>query len=208
MTTLEFRDQLVTNTFASNNNYQYSPKEQLTFHVNRSSQEEPFIMRATVNGQRVHSESHISYCTEAQFQHRAVSGSKLQEILDGARVPILIMQGDKQYLVGKGFLAYISPRKKVKILFVATAVKNARISNITQVKLCISREIYSEEHKRVAQIVKGMMNTHQGDILIAKDIMEYLGTPMVTSKLASLKEKRAAMDEIFESTAKRIRATT
>lgn len=206
MLTLEFRDELVTNKFSSGNRYNYAPKEQLNFHVNKDSSEEPFIMRAQLNGQRVHGNDHISYSTdENQLLCRVISGLKLQEILDSARMPILIRQGDKQYLAGKGFLAAMQSRRRVKLLFIACVPVNARITNLSQVKLYVSRELYSDEHKRVAQIVKGIINTHRGDVVIARDIMSYIGRTLSIASLTSLRERREAMNEIFDSTVKRVR---
>jgi hypothetical protein len=209
MLTLEFKDELVTNKFSSGNRYNYAPKEQLNFRINKESPEEPFIMRATLNGQRVHIGDHISYSTnDNQLQNRMISGLKLQEILDSSRMPILVRQADKQYLVGKGFLAAVMPRKRVKLLFVACVPKEARVTNMSQVKLYISRDLYSDEHKRVAQIIKSIMNTHRGDVVISRDIMSYLGRSLSIAALPSLREKKEAINEIFNATVKRVRSAS
>lgn len=208
MLTLEFRDELVENKFSSGNRYNYAPKDQLTFHLNTASPEEPFIMRAQLNGQRVHGNDHISYCTDDnQLLKRTLSALKLQEILDSARMPILVRQADKQYLAGKGFLAAVQGRRKVKLLFVACAPRVTRVTNISQVKLYVSRDIYSDEHKRVAQIIKGIIAAHRGDVVIARDIMSYVGRGLPIARLSSLRAKKQALDEIFDKTVNHVRRT-
>lgn len=207
MTTLEFRDELVTHKFTAGNRFNYTPKKYMNFLLTTDTAEEPFILRAKLNGSRVHGNDHIAFSgDDQQLGRRIISNLKLKEILDSARMPLIIRQANKTYLVGKGFLASYS-RNRVQILFVACSRRGGSVTNVAQVKLYVSRELYTEPHKRVAQVIKGIVGSHTGDVVITRDIMSYLGARLSIASSASLRDKRAALDEIFDATVERKKAS-
>lgn len=200
MQTLDFRDGLVNSLFSFNNNYEYGDRQLLGFRINKEWDQELYITRAMMGTTRVHPEDHLTYSTyENQLLGRVITAIKLREILDSARMPIIIKNSEgAKYLIGKGFLARYHNKRRIKILLAACVFKGVRVTNISQVKYYVGRDLYMDEHKKVAAAVSDMLDEHKGDVVITNDIMTYVGKPVPIIAVGSLREKKEMLDRIFD----------
>lgn len=196
MTTLEFKDNLTVNKFTYHNEYVYIELAGTGIVYKESETELPFIMRSTyIGGGLVHKEGEIVFSShQRQLRGRAVTTSKIKEILNTARMPILIRSG-LTYLIGKGFLACYT-QGEIEVLFLATSKKTD--SNIEKVKFYISRSVYSTRFKKIQPIIKDLMAVHKGDIIITSNISNYVGSRIPLPIFKSIKEEAKYKDLLFD----------
>lgn len=209
MKTLDFQDALITNTFSRSNSYAYTPYSYSGIYFNKNQSEVPFITRAHVAnvsmGDFWHDEEILYAKSLNQFNGRLVSTAKLKEILDTSRVPLKLKIGDYYYLVGKGFLAYIDSNDNIELLFLACVPTSKKIVDISQVKFYISRNVYSEVHKKVSPAIRDIVMEHTGDVVITSNIDNHIGLRLVLPDFKTLKEKREYTAEVVNFLIEKLR---
>jgi hypothetical protein len=200
MYTLDFRDGLIAHPFSFNNSYTYDDRELLGFRLNKEWDQELYITRAMLGTTRIHDEDHLTYSKyDNQLMGRTITALKLREILDSAKMPILIKSTEgAKYLIGKGFLARYHSRRRIRILLAACVFKGVRITNISQVKYYVGRDLYMDENKKVATAVSDMLDAHTGDVITTQDPMTYIGKTSPLIAVGSLREKKEMIDKIFD----------
>lgn len=192
MLTLEFRDQLTQNRFAGGNNFSYLLPTPTGIICTDKESEWPYILRATDK----HPGEEIHYSNSIQFSSRQISIAKVKEILDSAKMPLVITSTNNvRYLVGKGFLAHLE-ESEIKLLFVAVCNRKATITSMNQIKFVISRSVFEEPHKRVSGVVKDMMTIHRGDTLITSQIEAYIGHRLTLPVFKTLRDRSDYLDKL------------
>jgi len=195
MITLEFKDKLVNNRFASNNDYLYAKTRPLNIYYKDNEEEIPYIMIArrpsTLSGvegglYHIGGEIYASFYTR-QLRGRVLFTNKIKEVLDGARMPLLFKIGNLQYLIGKGFLAEYVNINHINMLFLAVAKRDVKYMD--DVKYYVSRDIYLSVYKRIQPVIKDFMALHKGDIVITSNINKFVGSKIPIPPLKTLGEK-------------------
>jgi len=166
----------VNNRFSRYNDYVYSDLISTNIHYKNSEEEVPFIMRATIGAGIVKfHDGEIKYSSnERQLRNRVLTTNRVKEILDSAKVPLIVRIGALRYLIGKGFIAMLRNDGTIDVLFIAVARKNAVY--IEDVKYYVSRSIYLPAHKKIQLVIKDLISLHRGDVLITNNIEKYVGS--------------------------------
>src|SRR5262245_5792000 len=120
MTDLNFSDALHKNPFIRSNYYYYDQviETKLKFFV--GTENLPYIMSNGYHSGRMI--LNISTYNN-QLEGRLLNITRLKEVMDSARIPLLLNIKQKDYLVGKGFLAHVTNKEQIgeafKVLFAA-----------------------------------------------------------------------------------------
>lgn len=198
MKTLMFYDRLNTHRFRFGNNYTFEDLIKMNLWFPKEAEEFPFL----VMGGNLRDE-HIQFSNaDGQFQGRQLNTRRIIEILDGPQYPIRVKIGTMEFIAGKGFLARYNNKHDLDLLYVASITKKQfidRRADLKEVKFYISKDIYKEEYKsRILVIMKEIMTSHTGDLVITNNIRNYLGGNIVIPPMPSLLVKKAFTNQVVE----------
>jgi hypothetical protein len=172
MTTLTFADELVENKFVSANSYVYGPTGFYGLCFDEASKNYPYIMKS---GMFIDT-FELKYSSfPYQLRNRVLSTAKLKEIMDSAKMPLIIHVRSKAYLIGKGFLSTYDSKGNYELLFLACVSGSKKHLSMEDVKFFVSKKVYTEEHKAFSSIVKGFVSDHKGDVVTCSEVTDYVG---------------------------------
>lgn len=206
MTTLEFRDELVENTFTYTNSYIYAPKRSTGHCFAQGEDNYPFVMKGGTSDTFELEFSAYAY----QLRNRLLNTKKIKEVMNSSRVPLIFIIKNVAYLIGKGFLSTYDPRnpENNKLLFLACVDGRKVIREISQVKFYVSKEVYNEQYKPMHPAIKDIISQHPGDVMMVKNILDYVGLKLVQPRGGSISELerykeavvRSSLEELFPRT--------
>jgi len=202
MTTLDFKDKLTENTFSYGNDFVYdeNTKKSFSLYFSRDSINYPYILKGGQSNEEELEVSIYSY----QLRSRVLNTKKIKEIMDSSRLPLLFNIKRRNYLLGKGFLAeYIHGEEINKILFVACVDGSKSVSSMEQVKFFVSKDIYTDEHKALQPAIKDFIGAHPGDVIICKNVLDYVGEKIVFPRGVLISELITYKDAIVRATVER-----
>jgi hypothetical protein len=196
MLTLEFKAGLTESPFASGNNFLYGSLKRTGIFYTASEQEWPYLLVAAA---AMHPNNELLYSDDLQFGGRHLTPAKVKEILDSSKIPIKIPSTTSgiTYLVGKGFLGYFQG-DDVKMLLLAVCNRNEKITSLQQIKLIVSKDVNSVEHKRVSSIVRDITNAHSGDLLMTNTIDNYVGHKLLFPSHKTISEKKDFEEKLIK----------
>jgi len=184
MTTLEFGDSLVENTFSFANSFSYGEKEPYGLYFSKESQNYPFILKGELSD-----EFELEYCTYSnQLRGRLLNTKKIKEIMNLAKLPLYFTIKQRTYLIGKGFLSTFDPAGNHQLLFIACVDGMRTISSIEQVKFYVAKHVFDDRHKAVRTAVEDIIKGHTGDVIQCNNILDYVGERIILPRGGSLSE--------------------
>jgi len=184
MTTLDFSEGLVENTFSFGNNFLYGEKRPYGLYFCKESQNYPFILKGGLSD-----ESELEYTWYTyQLRGRLLNTKKLKEVMNSAKIPLYFVIKQIPYLIGKGFLSTFDEAGNHQPLFMACVDGMKTISSIKQVKFYVSKVVYEDRHKAVQTAVKDIVAAHTGDVIMCNNILDYLGERLTFPRGGSLSE--------------------
>lgn len=182
MTTLNFADGLVENTFSFGNIFTYDEKSPYGLCFAKDSKNYPFILKGGKSDDFIL--EYMSYPN--QLRGRLLNTKKIKEVMDVAKIPLYFRIKHRSYLIGKGFLSTYDDSGNHKLLFIACVDGTKNITSIDQVKFYVSKDIYLEFYKAVQPAIKDIIAGHTGDIIMCKNILDYIGEKIELPKGVSL----------------------
>lgn len=182
MTTLDFRRQLIAHPFSHNNSYVIDRLMGSGLYFHRSKGEYPYIMNAPG-----HASMELMYSEfNSQLRGRLLNTARIKEVLDSAEVPINISIKGISYLMGKGFLAHWSgTRDSINVLYIACCSNKPSLT-MEDIKFYVSKDVYKEIYKPLHPVFKDLVGTHPGDIIMCRDIRDYVGEKIKIPKGLSI----------------------
>lgn len=201
MKSISFRDGLIVNRYSNSNTYVFEDLVSIPTLFDKTCNEIPYLLYdKDISTGFIR----IQYSATPQFRGRTITLSKMKEIVDSAKHPIMVRNCNNQYLMGKGFIA-IQEASKVKYLFVACIELGKKITSMSQIKLYISKEVYKIKYKSIFGMIKEFMVAHSGDVIITNDIDKYIGTKIDFPIFKTLKERKNYMDKLIEESLEQFR---
>lgn len=184
MKTLDFSDGLVENVFTFGNTYAYGEKRSYGLYFSKDSQNYPFVLKGGVSNDF---ELEYSWNTH-QLRGRLLSTKKLKEVMNTAKIPLYFVIKNVAYLIGKGFLSTYDVCGNHQPLFIACVDGTKTISSIEQVKFYVSKMVYEDRYKAVQPAIKDLVVEHSGDVVMCKNILDYMGERLSFPRRCSLSE--------------------
>jgi hypothetical protein len=196
MTDLIFRDALTENTFSFYNAYNYDQKVGSKLYFSRE-RNYPYILTGGISDDIELEFSLFTY----QLRNRVLTTKKLKEIMNSSHLPIWIKIKSTNYLMGKGFLAQFHPAKHeiTKLLFVA-CINSSNITEMKEVKFFISKSVYEEGHKPFHGIIKELVNTHPGDVIICNDLLDYMTERLTIPEGGTVDSRKKYVSALVKAT--------
>lgn len=193
MTNLTFGDKLVKHPFTGGVTYNYNPASHMGIsHGN----EIPFIVKSGL-----HKDQEIHFAeTTPQFGGRMLNSEKVIELLDTAKMPLVVKIGRSPFLVGKGFLARYPGAHDIEILFVATVKSNklATVDMMEDITFYVSKNIHLPVNKTIAAIMRDLIRAHKGDVIFTNDVRGYITRKIEIPKFTTLKDRKEYTNKIVD----------
>jgi hypothetical protein len=185
MLTLEFKDELTESRFTGGNMFLYGVRKASGIIYSGGEKELPYIFR-TSGG--YHKDNELFFCLDTQFRNRRLDNAKVKEILDSARMPIRITStSGVNYYIGKGFVGILRGGQ-LHTLFIAVC-KKGLVTDMGQVKFIVSRELYTDEHKKMWSILSPIVYAHPGDVIITANMRKYIGINLEMPTFTTISQK-------------------
>lgn len=195
MLSLSFDNQLRTHVNRRNNDYRYDLLTETSIIIPPNAKRIPYIFKEPGN---VHRELGVLRYSNNRSQLNGTKATKLQlaEVFNSARIPIIVRYTSFILLVGKGFLAELSPDGTVSpLVFVQSP--NRDDVELRDLEFIVDRKLYSSEYRYIQSAVGIFIDSHVGEVLITPNIMKYLGEKIKVPRFSRLSERAAFVNNLI-----------
>ncbi len=200
MRDLNFRDRLERDLWSSHNDYDYENLREGAV-LFKEGATLPFFMYYSP---LVKDKTVFAYSNSTQFKGRTVTLSRAKQIINGAKVPLKVKMGPKNYLMCKGFIAHINSEEKIKPLFVAGAKKKP--TDIKDIIFYVASEVYhSDRYVGIRTLISDTIFEHTGEVLITQYIEEYFGSKIEAPKARTIREQAQFSEQIIERALEKVK---
>lgn len=194
MKTLNFGDALVENRYTWHNEFFYSTPSSTNLWFSDNSNYRPFILRGGLSDTR-----NLQFSTHgSQLRSRKLTGPKIEEILDLPRLPLFFRVDGYPYLMGKGWLSeHVTSTGFIKLLFVGCTKGSGEVTTMEDITLLFSKELFTNElYKPFQAIAKRLLASHPGDIMVTRNLNEFVGEKINIPIISNLKVLKQVKEKI------------
>lgn len=196
MKTLNFGDALTESTFSWGNEFIYGEPQYSNLWFSDNSINRPFILRGVLGD--VRNLQFGSYGN--QFRRRKLTGPKIEEILDKARLPIMTIIESQYYLMGKGWLSLYPTASSnyIKLLFVACTKGSGEVTSMEDVTFFLNKELFTNDlYKPFQSTFKKLVASHPGNVMMVRDVNQFIGEKINIPALSNLRELKQVKEKII-----------